>query len=84
MTSLRTKISSWETRATKLTISIGWGRAWRKPCLHFRVWLRRSNEMEDLIKNDPCQKTKTPPSGQTRNRGWINPSRYLKELKASP
>ena len=35
-------------------------------------------------KNDPWHKMKTPPSGQTRNREWINPSGYGKTLKASP
>ena len=40
--------------------------------------------MVDLRKNDPWKKTKTPPSGQTRNRGCINTSRDRNELNAIP
>ena len=40
--------------------------------------------MVDLRKNEPRHKTKTPPEGQIRNMGWINPSRDRNELKASP
>ena len=78
MASLRTKIRSWETRATKLSSYIGWRGAWRKPCLHFRVWLRRSNKMADLIKDDYWQKTKTPSADQNRNMRRISPSRDVK------
>ena len=48
---------------------IGWRGAWRKPCLHFRLWLRRSNKMVEIRKNDPWQKIKTLSAGQTRSRG---------------
>ena len=84
MASLRTAIRSWETRATKLSSSIGWRGAWMKLCLHFKVWLRRNNKMADLRKNDPRKKKKTPPAGQTRNMGSIKPSRDRKESKAIP
>ena len=40
--------------------------------------------MVDLNKNEPWNKTKTPPAGQTRNRVCISPSRDIKYLKASP
>ena len=40
--------------------------------------------MVDLRKNGPYKKTKTPPAGQNRNRGYIKPSRVGKELKTSP
>ena len=66
----------------KLSSYIRWRGAWRNPCIHLIVWLRRSNDMVDLSKNNPGKKMKTHPSGQTRNRVWINPSRYGKELKA--
>ena len=69
MASPRKKIRSWETRSTKMSSFIGWRGAWRKPCLHFRVWLRRSKEMVDLRKNNPGQKEKNPPAGQNRNKG---------------
>ena len=36
--------------SNKLPSSIGWIGAWRKSCLHFSVWLRRSNRIVDLIK----------------------------------
>ena len=40
--------------------------------------------MADLRKNEPGKKTKTPPAGQTSNRGYIKPPRDVKELKSSP
>ena len=73
---------SWDTRETKLSSSIVWRVAWKKPCPHFRVWLRRINRTVDLIKKHPWQKTKTPPAGQKRNRGWIIPPRLRKDLKS--
>ena len=50
----------------------------------FQSVLRRSNEMVYLSKNDPWQKSKTPPEGQIVNRVWIDPSIYLKEFKSIP
>ena len=58
MTSLRTKIRSWEIRAKKLPSYIGWRGSWRKPCLNFRLWLRRSNKIADLRKTTPDRKLK--------------------------
>ena len=84
MTALRTIIRFWERRAIKMSSYIGWRGAWRKPCIHNKMWLRFSNEMMDLRKNDPREKTKSPPAGQTKNRVWINPSRDRNYLKARP
>ena len=82
MASLRTKIRYWEKRETKLSSSIGWRGAWRNPCTHFRVDTEQQNGGPQ--KNGPWQKMKTPPEGQTSNRRWIKPSRYGKDMKASP
>ena len=40
--------------------------------------------MVDLRKNEYWQKTKKLPAGKTRNKGWINPSIYRKDLKSGP
>ena len=32
----------------------------------------------------PLAETEIPPAGQTKNSGWIKPSRDGKELKATP
>ena len=40
--------------------------------------------MVDLRKNDPWQKIKTLPAGQTRNRRLVKPSRDVKEFKYRP
>ena len=69
----RTTTRSWKTRAMKLSSSIRCRGVWRKLCLHFRVWKSQNNEMADLIKNNPWQKTKILPTGKTRNRVWIKP-----------
>ena len=71
-------------RAMKLSISIVWRGVWINPFLYFRVWLRQSNIMVDLINNYPRQKMKIPPEGKTRNRWWLNTSRDVKELKSRP
>ena len=80
----KTPIGSWKTKATKLSCSIGLIGAFRKPCLYLRVWLRRRNKMEELRKNNPWQKIKTSPTGQTSNRICIKPSGDGKELKSIP
>ena len=84
MTALRTIIRFWERRAIKMSSYIGWRGAWRNPCIHNKMWLRFSNEMMDHRENDPREKTKSPPAGQTKNSACIKPSRDRKELKAIP
>ena len=49
----REKIRSWKIRSEKVSSYIDWRRAQRKLCLHFRVWLRQSNEMVDDRKMPP-------------------------------
>ena len=44
-------------------------------------------EQQNLCTSDkitPWKKILIPPEGQTKNRGWIKPPKYGKELKAIP
>ena len=49
---------------------------------HSVVGVEQQNGGPQQKKN--WHKTKNPSAGQTRNRGWIKPSRDVKELKVSP
>ena len=70
MASIRTIISSCNTRSITLASSIGWRRVLRNLCLQFIVRLRRSNKMLDPIKSASWQKIKILPAGQTSVALW--------------
>ena len=44
----------------------------------FQIVVEAEKKIVDISKNDPWQKAKNLPAGQTRNRGWIIPSRDVK------
>ena len=71
MTSIGITIMFWETRAKKLSSYIDWRLVWRKPCIYFRAWLRRSNMKVNLSNpppTPPWKKMKSLPAYQTNKR----------------